>query len=164
MFQALRQRAQTDSLRHCPGACSETPLEMSPGCRSQLAVQFTWPSAWPSGRERSVCPSTLRSSSPWAEVPDGSYAQRCLPTAPRIQDRAPVSDRQDRAGRRHDLSAWQISLKSNTTAWMLMPVQAVCFKKPGAFHLLSSIPFSCWFSFAQERQSTFHMPVCNRDF
>lgn len=48
---------------------------MSPGCRSQLAVQFTWPSAWPSGRERSVCPSTL------PQLSVGRGARRFLRTA-----------------------------------------------------------------------------------
>jgi len=34
--------------------------------------------------------------------------QRCLPAAPQIQDKAPVCKGQDRAGKRNDLSAWQI--------------------------------------------------------
>lgn len=32
----------------------KAPVEMPPGCRSQLTVLFRWPFAWPSGRERSV--------------------------------------------------------------------------------------------------------------
>lgn len=36
-------------------------------------------------------------------------------------------------------------------------------KKPGAFHLLSFIPFSSWFSFTQECQSTIQVPGCNQD-
>lgn len=160
MFQALRQRAKTDSPRRCPGACSESPrgnatrLQEPAHCAVQVAFCLAiWKGAF--------CVPVLCPSFPWAEVPDGSYAQRCLPTAPHIQDRAPVCERQDRAGRRRDLSAWQISLKSSATARMLVPMQAVCFKKTGAFHLLSSIPFSCWFSFTQECHSTFCMPVCN---
>lgn len=91
-----------------------------------------------------------------------SCKQRCLPTSLQIQDKAHVCKGQDRAGKRNDLSAWQVSLKCNATPWILTPMQAVCFKKTGAFHLLSSIHF--WFSFTQECQSTIQALGFNRDF
>lgn len=78
-------------------------------------------------------------------VPNTPYPQHCLPAAPHTQDRAPVCDQQDRARRRHDLSAGKLPLSPSCYRMMLMPMQAVCFQKPVPFYL-SSIPFSCWFS------------------
>lgn len=97
-----------------------------------------------------LCPSSPRHSLPTAlpscSSPHPGQSSRVWPG--------------DRAGRRHDLPAWQTPLKPNATAWCSSPCKLYVSKSQVPFNL-SSIPFSCWVSFTQECQSTFHMPVCN---
>lgn len=100
------------------------------------------------------------------QVPGSSYPQRCLPTAPHIQDRAPCVTHKAGQGEAIICLCGKSPWSPNATAWMLMPMQAGCFKKTGALHLLSSIPFLSPAGFHSHRnaRAPFTCSVCNPSF